>query len=795
MRALDRKLWRELWAMRGQALAIVLVMAGGVATYAMSAGTLASLRSAQARFYDDYNFGQVFCALKRAPEAVAESLRELPGVAAVETRVVADARLEVRGFDEPVTGSLISVPDNGRPVLNRLYLRRGRLPDATRDDEAVLGDAFAKAHGLVPGDTLWAVINGRRKRLVVVGVGLSPAQIFQMPPGAVFPDFARHGVLWMARTPLAAAYGMDGAFNDVVLTMAPRAAPGAAPGRALPDVTAGLDRVLAPYGGLGAHGRADQLSHRYLSEEFKQLGHMATLFPAIFLGVAAFLCNVVFSRVVDTQREMIAVLKAFGYSRAAVAGHYLRLVAAVALAGAGIGLGAGAWMGRGLCAMYLEFYRFPSLEYVFSPKVATVSVLVCLGAAGLGTVRSVLRASALPPAEGMRPEPPATYGRTLPERLGLGHLLSQSARMIVRNMERRPGKTLMTMVGIALACAIMMTGTSFNDAVDHLIWVQYGLAERDDLSVTFTEPSSRRALFELAALPGVERVEGYRSVPVRLRVGQRTYRTEIRGLPARGDLYRLLDADLRPVDLPPAGLVVTDYLAGLLRVRPGQEVTVEVLEGSRPVRRTPLVGVVSQYLGVSGYMDLDALNRLMGQGNAVSGASLAVDAAGLRDVHRRLQERPRVAGTVVKKDALKGYMQSMERQVLVFAFFNTLLAGAIAFGVVYNSARIALAERSRELASLRVLGYTRGEISAILLGELAGLTLAAIPLGFLLGRGLCALLYRGMQNDLFRIPLVLQPGTYALAAAVVLASAVVSALVVRRGLDRLDLVAVLKTKE
>ncbi len=787
MRALGRKLWRELWAMRGQALAIALVMAGGVATYAMSAGTLDSLRAAQARFYGGYNFAQAFCSLKRAPEAVAGQLRELPGVAVVQTRVVAEARLAVQGFDEPVTGSLISIPDHGQPALNRLYLRQGRLPDPTRDNEVVLGDAFAQAHSMGPGSTLSAVINGRRKQLVVVGVGMSPAQIFQMPPGAVFPDFKRHGVLWMARTPLAAAYGMDGAFNNVVLTLAP--------GATLADVLTEMDQVLDAYGGLGAHGRADQMSHRYLSEEFKQLDNMATLFPAIFLGVAAFLCNVVFSRVVDGQREIIAVLKAFGYDRAAVARHYLSLTATVALAGAGIGLGAGAWMGRGLCAMYLEFYRFPALSYVLNARVASVSVLVCLAAAGLGTVRAVLRASALPPAQGMRPESPAVFRRTLPERLGLGRLLSHTSRMILRNVERRPMKTLLTVVGIAMACAIMMTGASFGDAVDHLLWVQYGLSERDDLSVTFTEPSSGSALFELAALPGVGRVEGFRSVPVRLRFGHRVYRTQIQGVPPGGDLYRLLDARLRPVTLPPAGLVITDYLAGLLHVRPGQEMTVEVLEGGRPVRRIPLVGVVSQYLGVSGYMDLAALNRLMQEGDAVSGAYMATDPGSLPEVHRRLEQRPRVAGTVVKKDALAGYMQSMDRQVLVFAFFNSLLAGAIAFGVVYNSARIALAERGRELASLRVLGYTRGEISGILLGELAGLTLAAIPLGFVIGRGLCALLYMGMQSDLFRIPLVLQPRTYALAAAVVLASAVVSGLVVRRRLDRLDLVQVLKTKE
>jgi len=782
-----KKLFRELLGMWSQALAIALVVAGGVATYVMSATTLNSLQASQSALYSEYHFADVFASLKRAPEPMAERMREVSGVQTVVTRVKAAANLEIQGFDEPVSAEIISLPDSGQPELSRLHLRQGRLPDPSRDNEAVVGDSFAEAQNLSIGDTLTAIINGRRKDLNVVGVGLSPEHIFQMPPGALFPDYKRFGVLWMSRTPLAAAYDMEGAFNDAVLALAP--------GASKEEVIDRLDDLLDQYGGLGAYARKDQLSHRYLSEEFKSLKQMATVFPVIFLGVSAFLLGVVISRIIGAQREIIAILKAFGYSNMAVAWHYLLMVLAISSFGALLGIGAGAWMAKGMTGLYMEFYRFPELIFVLRPQVVLISFAAGAASAGFGGLRAVLRAASLPPAEAMRPEPPATYKKTLVERMGLGLLLDQPGRMIARNLGRKPLKTLLSVVGIAMACAIMMTGASFSDAADHLIFVQFKLQQREDMAVTFTDPTSREALSELAALPGVTRVEGVRSVPARLRFGHKSHRTSVNGMPADQDLRRLLDVNYAPVPLPPSGVVITEFLGKMLGIRPGDTLTVEVLEGSRPVKEVPVLGLVKEYLGVAAYMDLDALNALMGQGNAVSGAYLAADERYLGEIYDRLNDRPRVAGTVLQKQAVTAYMDSMERQVLVFAFFNTLLAAAIAFGVVYNSVRIALAERGRELASLRVLGYTRGEISYILLGELGVQTLLAIPVGFYIGRGLCAFIYKGFENELFRIPLVIETSTYALAAAVVLVSALISAAVIRVKLNRLDLIEVLKTRE
>ncbi|MDG4595373.1 MAG: FtsX-like permease family protein [Candidatus Contendobacter sp.] len=787
MKALDRKLWRELWQMKGQAVAIMLVIVCGVAIHVMFGATLDALGQTRARYYQEYRFADVFAALKRAPESLRERIAALPGVAEVETRVVAAVHLDVAGFAEPITGRLVSIPDNREPRLNRLYLRQGRLPAADRNDEVVVSEAFAQAHRLEPGAKLRVVINGRRQALTLVGTALSPEYIHQLRPGSMFPDYQRYGVLWMGRRALGIAYGMEGAFNDVIV--------GLTDARAAPDVIDELDRLLTPYGGLGAHDREDQASHRFLSEEFRNITLSATLFPVLFLGVAIFLLNVVMNRLIGMQREQIGTLKAFGYGNGAIALHYLKLVLVVVLVGVAVGVFAGAGLGRRLAELYTMFFRFPFLDYRLTFQLVFGAMLLNLGGAMAGTAFALRAAFALRPAEAMRPEQPARYRATVIERLGLQRLLSQPNRMILRHIERRPLKSLLSVLGIALACGVTMAGRFQEATITHMVEVHYKLSQREDLAVTFTEPTSWRAIGSLDSLPGVERVEVYRAAPVRLRFRHHSRRTTLKGVPPGGDLQRLLDADLRLLDLPSEGVLLTDYLGELLGVQAGDRLTVEVLEGSRPVREVPVVGLVKEYLGVAAYMDLAGLNRLLREGPAISGAYLAVDDRERSELYRRLGDIPRIAGTAIREQEIRNFHRTMEQTMLFFTFIATVFAVVIAFGIIYNSARIALTERSRELASLRVLGFTRAEISYILLGELGLLTLVAIPLGFIVGRGICTLFVDGARSELYRIPLIIHPSTYAFAATVVLASALLSGWLVRRKLDRLDLIAVLKTRD
>ncbi len=787
MRALNRKLGRDLWRMKGQVFAITLVVISGVATFIMFISTMDSLSLTRNRFYRDYRFADVFVNLKRAPESLKEKIQNVPGVHQVETRVSAYVKLDIKGFPEPVTARIISVPDDGKPLLNQLYIKKGRLADAAKDNEVVVNENFAQAHGFDPGDRFAAIINGKWKELTITGIALSPEFVLIMRPEAMSPDFKHYGILWMGRKALGKSYEMDGAFNNVALTLYPEAN--------VNDVLIALDHIVERYGGFGAYARKDQISHRLLTEEFRQLQRSSEIFPTIFICVAAFLLNVVMSRTINTQREQIAALKAFGYTNLAVGIHYAKLVVLIISAGLAGGIAAGVWFGKMLGGIYMEVYRFPHLLYTLHPGVIAAAVLISIASALVGTLHSLWRAAKQPPAEAMRPEPPAHYRVTLLEKMGIGRRLSQPSRIIARNIERKPVRTFLSIIGIAVACATMISSGFFKDAVAFMVHVQFVRSQKEDMKVAFIEPTSRKALYEIKELPGVRHAETFRTVPARFRFGNRSYRTAINGIEPESRLHLLLDTDLKAISLPPSGIVLNDYLGKFLGVKAGDLLTIEVLEGSKPIRQVPVVALVKLYLGVMGYMDVTALNRLMGEGDAISGVNLLTDPLYSANLYRTFIDMPRVSGTVLRRNEIRNFQDIQAKGMLFFTFIATLMACSIAFGVVYNSARIALSERSRELSSLRVLGYTRGEISYILLGELGLITLIAIPLGFFIGYWLCAYIAQALASDLFRVPLVIETKTYALAAAVVLSSATVSGLIVRHKLDHLDLVEVLKTRE
>ncbi len=722
-----------------------------------------------------------------APVSLAARIAEIPGVARVETRVVRDVTLDVPGLSEPAVGRLISIPEAERPKLNDLYLRRGRYIEPGHSDEVLASEGFADAHGFQPGDRITAVINGRLKELKIVGVALSPEYIYQIRPGDIFPDDQRFGILWMGRKPLDAAFDMEGAFNDVCLTLMP--------GASEAEVIRRLDLLTASYGGLGAFGRHDQVSHRFVSDEIQQLRGMAMVAPTIFLGVAAFLLNVVLARIINTQREQIAVLKAFGYSHFDVGIHYLKFVLAIAGVGLLLGTGFGVWLGRGLTEMYTRFYRFPLLKFQLGPDVVVAAMLVSSGAAIVGTLGAVRRAVRLPPAEAMRPEPPKTYQASLIERFGLARFLSQPARMIARHLDRQRWKSSLSALGVAMAVAVLILGSFSADALDYILDVQFEYAQRQDVNVAFVEPRSARALYELARLPGVIRCEGTRTVPVRLRHDNHARRLALMGMEQGAQLQRLINDQVEPVTMPPHGLVLATKLAQLLDVQPGDVLRVEVLEGARPVREVAVTALVSEFIGAGAYMDISALNHLMREGPTVNGGFLSTDARETQHLYDTLKHTPGVASVTIRKAAIHSFQDTLAENMLRMRMFNIMFATIIAFGVVYNNARIALAERSRELASLRVLGFTRREISAILLGELAVLVCVGIPLGLGLGYLFAALTTLAFDTELYRIPLVVDSKTYAFAVVVVLLSALLSGLVVRRKLDHLDLVTVLKSRE
>ncbi|HPF27807.1 MAG TPA: ABC transporter permease [Steroidobacteraceae bacterium] len=787
MTALASKLRRELWQLRGQMFSIALVVATGIMTVVTMRGSYETLIEAQQSYYRDMRFADVWVLLKRAPDSVRREIEAIPGVAAVDTRVTFYATLALEGLDAPAQGRFVSLPQHGRPIVNDIRLRSGRYLVSGAADEVILSENFAVARGLRPGDKIRAVINGRARDLDIVGTAISPEHTYAVPPGSLYPDDKRYGILWMSREVLGPAYDMDGAFNEAMIRVSPEANEEA--------VIARLDTLLDRYAGLGAYSRADQPSHLILQGELDQNRVMGTALPAVFLAVAAFLLNLVLGRLIRTQRSEIAVLKAFGYRDHEVGQHYLLFALAAVVLGAVIGAAAGVWLGQAYIDLYGEYFDFPNLQYRLSLPLLALAVVVSLVAAVAGAITAVRQAIALPPAEAMRPEAPARFHAGWLERHGLTAWLSSAARMILRNLERKPVQSLLSSLGVAFSVAILVIGLFMFDGVKYMMDLQFRVIQREDLLLTFDEPLDAAIERNLQHLDGVTRVESFRAVPARLNAGQLDREVSIVGMAPDGKLRRIVAASGRVQPLPLEGVVLSRILAAKLKVTIGGTLYVEILEGRRRTGVVQVVGVVDDFLGMSVYMNQQALQRLVGGPRMVSGAYLSVAADARRALERELKNLPAVAGVASPSSMLESFQQQLGDSLFVGVGFLLGFASVIAIGVIYNGARISLAERGRELASLRVMGFRRRETVVLLLGEQAVVTVLAIPLGWLLGYGLSLAVVSSLQTETYRIPFVISSVTYLIAASIAILAAIISGAIVKRRVDGLDLIAVLKTRE
>lgn len=787
MSLLDRKLLRDMAAMWGQVTTIALVVAAGVAVFVASVSTYNSLQAARDRFYAQARFPDVFVTVKRAPLRMVSLLGEIPGVVAVEPRIVRDVIVDLPGSDLPVSARIVSLARRGEEPLARLHLRRGSLPQAGDVGAAAVNEAFAEANGVQPGTDIRVILNQRLQRFRITGIALSAEYVYAVKPGLPIPDDRLYAILWIDRDAAEAAFNMKGAFNDAVFRLAP--------GTDTAAVIADIDRLLEPYGSVGAVARRDQPSNRFLEDELTQQKVMSITIPFIFFGVAAFLLNVALGRLVSAQREQIAALKALGFPTYPLVSHYMKLVTAIVLTGSALGIVAGYAFGAAMIESYHDFFRLPDLEFRLTPWSAVVGASISFTAASFGVLTALRNVVHMAPAVAMRPAAPLRFRRSWIERIVTGGTLRPSLIMMFRNVAGRPLRTSLTVAGIAFAVPMVVLGLFWRDAIDHMIDVQFNLVERGNVTVTFPSPRDTRIVGDLAREAGVLAVEGQRIVPVRLRAGHRSYLTSVVGLAAGSELRRPHDRDSRPIDIAPDGITLTRRLAERLGLAAGDPVTIEVMEGQRRRRDLPVSAIVDELVGMAAYMRLDELNHLTGEGAVVSAAAMYVDPSRLTALARRFKELPVIESVAMKRYTLLSFMDKIADLVFVTAGILTLFSIIIAVGVVYNSARIGLQERAWELASLRVLGFTRAEVSRILLGEFLVEILVAIPLGLALSQGIISLIARFHSNESFEIPAIIGARTYAISALVVAAAALVSAFLVRRRIDSLDLVAVLKTRD
>jgi len=786
-RPLDRKLMRDLLRLKWQVLAIALLIACGVAVAVMAYSSLEALRTAQDRFYRDARFAEVFATAKRAPLSRVNDLARIDGVAAVDARIMESGLMEVPGLPRPAIARVISLPMVESSALNRVMLSQGRMPDPSSVDEAVALKTFMDAAGVRMGDRLTAVIGGRAFTFRIVGAARSAEFVYTPSPESFMPDDAHQAVFWAPRPAVERSAGLSGAFNSVALDLAE--------GASTPAVLQAVDRILAPYGGRIAYARADQPSHRFLAAELKELETSASILPPIFLIVACALVHMVVSRLVEAEREQIGLLKAFGYGDLAAASPYLRFAVAIGVLGAFMGGLFGGWLGVAVMERYRQYFRFPTLEPEFHWSAFLISSTVAVTAAMLGSVLAVRQAVRLSPAVAMQPPRPAVYRKGLLDRFGGRRMLDEPTRIIARNLERFPLRAGLTAAGLAASLALLV-GTQFVFAsLDHVIDHAYYRAQRWSDAVAFAEPRSAHAVAEVLRLPGVFAAEPVRAVTVQVKANGLADRTRLTGLESDAVLNRPLDGRGRPIAFQGGGVVLSEVLARRLQVQAGDRLHIQITEGRTPSVVLPVTAVTSDYSGDAIYMDREELNRLMADGDLASGASLLLGSDRRSDFYRAIERIPQVVAASSRDDTVSNWRTAMVEAFRVSMTFYIGFAAAIAFGVAYNTSRIALSERARDLATLQVLGFERRECAYILLGELMLLGFAATPVGLLGGAALARGLVIAYSRDELRLPLTLTAGGYAVSLTAYAVAILIAATLVGRRVWALDLVSVLKTRE
>lgn len=785
MLALDKKLFRDLFILRGQVLAIAMVVAGGTATLIMSLSTVNSLEQMKTAFYQSHRLADVYVQLVRAPNTALHSLSDITGVIRAESRIISEGQVHIPNYDKPVRSQILSV-ENGQ-ILNQLYLRSGQLPKGGGRNEVVVSEPFAEAHHLSLGDVIEMTVRGRKVSLTISGIALSPEFIYPIQPGAFFPDYAHFGIFWMHRSAIESVSDMKGAFNSVIFEIESSAS--------VKQIQYEIDLNLEQWGGVGAYSRANLVSNRFLSEEISQLSVMALIFPAVFMSVAAFLLNISMTRLLATQREQIALLKAFGYGSHSLYLHYVLMVLVIVLIGNILGIWLGYELGQGLTGLYLEYYRFPEMLFGIDIKHILIALSIGLLFGTAGTIKAVVAALSISPADAMRPPLPLRFKKGFWEQLALIKNSRPVSRMIVRNLTRKTWKSFLSVLGIASACAIMMVGTFQKDAVDKMVDDQYIHARKYDLMISFMDEQGLKELSELKHISGIQRVEGILSEAIDIRSGLVEHRTTLQGIQVDSRMQFVLNQDGERLSLVDTGLVINQHLATSLSVEAGDEIEIKFLQGKKGVFTLAITQIVNEYMGTGVYMNLDAMNALLGKAWRMNTALIQVDSDRYAKVLQYLDALPQVAAVSERQASIDNFYGTMAEVFLTFTFFNSILAAVIAIGVVYNNMRIAFSERSRELASLRVLGFKRKEVAWMLIGEQFFLTLLAIPIGLSLGYGLCWLLTQNLQTDLYRVPLVLTPSTYTIAAWSIIVASILAALLINRKIYQLDMIEVLKTRE
>jgi len=792
MPVLLKKLLRTIWKTKGQFIAMVAIVTIGISIYISVTTAYLNLTGSQHKFYRDNNFAEHYFHLGRAPEEIIHRIAELPGVDLVSGRIQKDVPV-FKDNNERATARVTGYSLPLGKEVNGLQVTSGRLFEEHSVGggiEILVDPGYAEANGIAEGDAVVIGAEGRKVTLRVTGTAISPEFVYAVKDLTSFaPEPKSFGVIMISEHQAQQIFHLNGQINQVLVTFKP--------GADRAEIVGKIKDMLEPYGVLTDYPQKDQLSHALLEGELDGLRVMSVFMPVLFLGIAAAIQFVLLGRMIKNQRLQIGIMKALGYSSTAVIMYYTSYALLITMLGALIGIVLGVYFASYFSDLYGMFFRLPQAIGAINIRAVINSVLLGIfvgGGAGILASRRVLK---IQPAESMRPEPPKKSGAILLERFSFfWKRLSASWRMSLRSVMRNKVRFGLVVMGVIGAVSMLLLSVFMNDAVDYMIDIHYYKQTRHDYLIRFTGLVKEHELLNLARLDGVYLAEPLLELPVKIHYNGKAEDDLIKGLDPLTKLKAVYDAAGREIPLPEEGIVISNVSAKKLGVAVGDVVTVESLLGQGPSHLTQVkvVGINTILIGSESYSSLHQANKLIREGGLISAAMLKTDPGLQAALEDTMNDMTGIASILSRQKELGNFNELMGSMIYMMGIM-VFFALALGFVIVYNASVMSFNERLREMASLRVVGFTRGEISGLLFKETALQSLLGIALGLPLGNMMINSYIASMSTDLYTMPIIIYPSTYFYTAAGGVLFVMIGHFFAVRGVKKLDLVEVLKSRE
>jgi len=793
MKTLRLKLIRDLYHSKWLLLTITSIIAIGVTCFVSMQSAYHNLDQAKKRYYRQCRMADFWIDLKKAPVSELALLADLPGVAEVHPRIQFSATVDLPNVLKPSNGMVISLPDRRARPVNGIVPRRGHYFTERRPNEVIVNDAFAREHGLMPGDWIHLLLNKRREEFLVVGTGISSEFTYLLGPGELVPDPRSFGVFYIKHTYAEEIFDFEGAANQVVglLTRDAR--------RKNSETLRRAELLLEPFGVFQVTPLRDQPSNLFLSSEIAGLGAFATVVPAIFLAVAALVLNVLINRLARQQRTVVGTLKAIGYGDWAIFRHFLGFGLTVGVLGGLAGSVLGYLSSALMTWIYRLFFEFPDLRsgfYLYTHAVGISISLVCSVVGCLHGARSMLRLQA---AEAMRPEPPRSGHTIVLERWlgGVWRRLSSGWRMAIRSIFRARVRTSAGIFAAAMGAGLLVSGFMMLESSQYLLDFEFRHVSRSDIDLAFESERGRDALAEVRNLPGIDHAEPLLNVACTFVHGPYRRKGGIVGLLPDARLTIPRDTQARPIALPESGIVISRRLASILHVDTGEEITIVPVKGERRPVDVVIARVADSYMGLSAYAGLEYLSRLVGEEFAMNGAQLTTSGRpdDLAQMYRHLKQTPAVRSVVLRRDSIENLQKTLVINQWVLIGMLIVFSGAVFFGSVVNASMVSLAERQREVATFLAMGYDHWRVGGVFLRESILTNMTGTLLGFPVGYLLTVLTAMAYESDLLRLPIVSAPWIWMSTLGLSILFALIAHCTVQWKIRQMDYVEALKVKE